>query len=301
MQDAKKPRRKTAAKVAATPRAHGAVPDRRAMESFLAAVGDHLEDANDRAQAVIYDAWERRTPRARIALARKALAISPLCADAYIVLAEDAAKSLAEARDYFERALEAGRLALGPEGLQDYAGHFWGVLETRPYMRARSGLAHTLLKLGDIDGAIEHFRAMLRLNPNDNQGIRYSLLGCLLGRDDFAAVKELLGEYPEEWSVFWLYTRALIAFREGGPDDKQAIALAAEAWSVNEHVPAILAGTQAPVQSDDDYITEGGPDEATYYVNECGGVWHRTPGAVAWLSALAVTLPREPGPSQTIH
>lgn len=300
MQDAKKPR-KAAAKTPATARAHAPLPDRHAMESFLAAVGEDLQGTNDRAQEVIYDAWERRTPRSRIALARKALAISPLCADAYVVLAENAAKSPAEARDYFERGVEAGRLALGPEGLQEYAGHFWGVLETRPYMRALSGLAHALVRLGDIDGAIGHFRAMLRLNPNDNQGVRYSLLGCLLGRDDSAAVKELLAEYPEEWSVFWLYTKALIAYREGGPEDKEAAALAAEAWSLNEHVPAILAGTQAPVFSEDEYITEGGADEATYYANECGGVWHRTPGAVAWLAVLVGTLPREPGPSRTIH
>ena len=300
MPDTKKPR-KAAAKAPVTTRARAAVPDRPAMERFLAAIGDQLEHTNDKAQEVIYDAWETRLPRSRIALARKALAISPLCADAYVVLAENAAKSPVEARDYFELGVEAGRLALGPEGFQEYAGHFWGVLETRPYMRARNGLAHTLLTLGDTDGAIGHFRALLRLNPNDNQGIRYSLLGCLLGRDDSAAVKELLSDYPEEWSVFWLYTKALIAFREDGPDDKQAVALAAEAWSVNEHVPAILAGTQAPVFSEDEYITEGGADEATYYVTECGGVWHRTPGAVAWLAALATTLPREPGPSRTIH
>jgi hypothetical protein len=34
----------------------------------------------------------------------------------------------------------------------------------------------------------------------------------------------------------------------------------------------------------------GGPDEATYYVTECGSAWQRTPGAVAWLTKLATTL-----------
>jgi len=34
----------------------------------------------------------------------------------------------------------------------------------------------------------------------------------------------------------------------------------------------------------------GGPDEATYYVTECGAAWHRTPGAVAWLTKLTATL-----------
>ena len=37
-------------------------------------------------------------------------------------------------------------MALGPRGFKQYAGHFWGFLETRPYMRARAGLAGTLLQ-----------------------------------------------------------------------------------------------------------------------------------------------------------
>ena len=60
-------------------------------------------------------------------------------------------------------------MALGPRGFKRCAGHFWGFLETRPYMRARAGLAGTLLKLGDVDGALSHYRDMLKLNPNDNQ------------------------------------------------------------------------------------------------------------------------------------
>src|SRR6185369_16919953 len=107
------------------------------------------------------------TSRSRIALARKALGISPLCADAYVLLAEEAARSVEEARDYYTKGVEAGELALGPHGFEEYAGHFWGFLETRPYMRARAGLASALLKLGDIDSAIGHFSDMLKLNPND--------------------------------------------------------------------------------------------------------------------------------------
>jgi hypothetical protein len=90
-------------------------------------------------------------------------------------------------------------------------------------------------------------------------------------------------------SAFWLYTRALVAFRKSG-EDEQAAALVRDAWSANEHVPAILAGTKPPVMSDDGYVTMGGPDEATYYVTECGSAWRRTPGAIAWLTKLAATL-----------
>ena len=98
-----------------------------------------------------------------------------------------------------------------------------------------------------------------------------------------------------------IYTRALVAFRESGDSDEQAPALVRDAWSANEHVPAILAGTKPSVISEDGYVTMGGPDEATYYVTECGAAWHRTPGAVAWLAKLAATLPPKRRAGATMH
>jgi tetratricopeptide (TPR) repeat protein len=285
----KKPRSKAALRTSTKAGATAALPDRRAMEGFLAGIAGHRGNgATAKAQDVMYEAWERTTSRSRMALARKALGISPLCADAYVLLAEEAG-SIQEARDYYAKGVEAGELALGPEGFKQYAGHFWGFLETRPYMRARAGLASTLMQLGDVDGALAHYREMLKLNPNDNQGIRYVLAGCLLRQDNDSALRELLAAH-EDGSAFWLYTRALVAFRENGDGDEHAAALVRDAWSANEHVPAILAGTKSPVISDDSYVTMGGPDEATYYVTECGAAWHRTSGAVAWLTKLAATL-----------
>ena len=96
------------------------------MESVLAAIGTRSrDDAIAKAQEVMYEAWDRATSRSRIALAHKALAISPLCADAFNLLAEEAA-SPAEARDLYALELDAGELALGPEGFEEYEGHFWG-------------------------------------------------------------------------------------------------------------------------------------------------------------------------------
>jgi len=294
----KKPRSKRAVKTSPKASALAALPDRRTMESFLAAIaGRRGDDATAKAQDVMYRAWEQNNSRSRIALACKALDISPLCADAYVLLAEEA-QSIEEARDLYAKGVEAGELALGPRDFKEYAGHFWGFLETRPYMRARAGLASTLVQLGEVEGALAHYRDMLKLNPNDNQGIRYVLAGCLLRQDNYSALKELLAAH-EDGTAFWLYTRALVAFRESS--DKQAAALVKDAWSANQHVPAILAGTKPAVKSNNGYITMGGPDEATYYVTECGAAWHRTPGAVAWLTKLTTTLMPKRWTRATMH
>jgi ST7 protein len=64
-------------------------------------------------------------------LAKEALNRSPLCADAYILLAEETAKTPAEAIELYRKGLEAGEQAVDPAAFQEDVGHFWGLLETR--------------------------------------------------------------------------------------------------------------------------------------------------------------------------
>ena len=248
--------------------------------------GGRGSDPTNAAQDIMDEAWEAASRSKRIALARKALNVSPLCADAYVLLAEEEASSLEEALDYYRRGVEAGELALG-EDFEEYAGHFWGFLETRPYMRARAGLEAALWGLGRRREAITHCQEMLKLNPNDNQGIRYVLAGHLLSLDDVKTLKKLLKQYEEDGSAIWLYTQALLAYRENSPD---ADKLAEEAWLANSHVPGILSGSQPLVVSQNGYITMGGEDEAGEYVKDNGNAWQATPGAIEWLTRVTASL-----------
>ena len=299
----KKPRRKKSNPPSAKGKsAIVPLPDRRAMEGFMSAIGGRrAEDAKAEAQEVMYDAWEQTSRNARVALAHKALAISPLCADAYVLLAEEEAKSAAEALAYYRKGVEAGEQALGPKGFKQYAGRFWGFLETRPYMRARAGLAAALNALGEVDAAISHYRDMLRLNPGDNQGIRYVLALCLMKRGDTEALKQLLERYDEDGSAPWLYTRALVAFREHAVDDKQAEEFARRACRQNKHVPAVLVGAKKAKPSMNGYVTVGGEDEAADYVREWGFDWLTTPGAVDWLTKVAAEIAPPTTGRQSTH
>ena len=271
------------------------------MEGFMSAIGGRrANDETGRAQEVMYEAWDQTNPRARVALAHKALTISPLCADAYVLLAEEEAKSVGEALEYYRKGVEAGVQVLGPKRFKEYAGHFWGFLETRPYMRARAGLAATLNALGEVDAAISNYRDMLRLNPNDNQGIRYELASCLMKSGDTEALKKLLKQYDEDGSALWLYTQALVAFRENQADNKTE-ELVKKALSANSHVPAALAGTKKVKSSSSGYITMGGEDEAAHYVQEWGFDWLTTPGAVDWLTRVAAEMASTPTQRRSVH
>ena len=285
----KKPRKKQS-KLSSLKRTSSAapLPDRRAMESVMPAIGGRQAgDALATAQQVMYEAWNKSSPRARLALAHNALAISSLCADAHVLLAEEVAKTADEALEYFRKGVAAGEQAIGPEAFKEYTGHFWGFLETRPYMRARAGLAATLNTLGDVDAAIGHYRDMLRLNPNDNQGIRYVLAGCLMKRGDADALKKLFEKYDDDGSALWLYSRALVAFRKNEGSDGRANEFARKALRANSHIPAVLTGNKKAKPSIGAYLTMGGEDEAVHYAEQWGFDWVTTPGAIEWLTKIA--------------
>lgn len=270
----------------------GPPADFRAMERATASIvpgrsgkrGREL-DLQD-AQDLIYDAWESPDPQERVKLAYDALARSPDCADAYVIFAEEIPGTLEEKRDMYAAGVEAGEQALGARPFKEDVGHFWGLLQTRPYMRARAGLAACLWELGEREEAVTHYRDLLRLNPNDNQGVRYTLLGCLLtlGRDDEAG--ELLDspEYADDGTAMWPYARALLTYRREGPSER-AGALLQEALEVNPHIPAYLVGRKRVPKQLPDLIGFGDASEAIAYAADYLEAWRSTPGTVEWLGS----------------
>jgi hypothetical protein len=108
-----------------------------------------------RAEGLLTQAFEADAPHRRADLARQALVAWPDCADAYVLLAENAS-SRKEALALYRQGVEAGERALGPDAYRLAAGRFWGVVETRPYMRAKLGLAHALWAAGRRPEAAEH-------------------------------------------------------------------------------------------------------------------------------------------------
>ena len=63
----------------------------------------------EEAQELIYEAFETRSHRKRVQLAKKALKVSSDCADAYVLLAEETAKDPKEAKGLYEKGVQAAR------------------------------------------------------------------------------------------------------------------------------------------------------------------------------------------------
>ena len=245
------------------------------------------ESAVDRAQDIVYEAWETDDRKERIRMAKEALAISPDCADAYNLLAEEE-KTLEDARDLYKKGIEAGRRALGEEIFKENTRHFWGYVPTRPYMRSRAGYMECLWSLGEHDEAIRQAKEMLKLNTGDNQGIRYILIAYLteIGRYDELEKFMSKKQYQDDCAAEWLYTRALLAFAKHGASEASNTELKI-ALKENRFAPEYLSGKKAVPRDLPDRITMGGEDEGYCYAARYLAAWEKVPGALDWLKEQA--------------
>lgn len=232
-------------------------------------------------EKLLHEAFEAEDPADVVALAKKAIEVWPDCADAYVLLAEQS-RGPKEALDLYSAGVAAAERDLGEATFQRSVGDFWRLLNTRPYMRARHGLAQVLWVLGRRAEAVEHYLEMLRLNPNDNQGVRYNLAACLIemGRDEDLGT--LLSGYGEDASATWCYSAALLAFRVEG-DSPRARKLLSVAKKGNKYVPDFLTGKAMLPSRMPETIGAGDRDEAIDYAVGFLNGWRTTPGALAWL------------------
>ncbi|HUW84847.1 MAG TPA: hypothetical protein VMZ31_18865 [Phycisphaerae bacterium] len=250
----------------------------RAMDEMEFTPRTPLEQAQD----LCYQAFDARGRR-QLQLVRQALKECPDCADAYVILAERSSDPR-QASDLYARGVAAGERALGRKTFEQDAGRFWGLLETRPYMRARFGLAQSLAALGRPEEAVGHYQELLRLNRDDNQGVRYLLLPALieLGRDKEAA--DLTAESGDEDTAAWAYARALLAFRMEGAG-ASSTKLLQQAVKTNRHVPKYLLGNSEIPASLPGSFSLGSEEEASICAAELMDAWSGTPGAGKWLKA----------------
>jgi tetratricopeptide (TPR) repeat protein len=238
---------------------------------------------HERAQWLCFEAFEHRGRR-RIQLAREALRICPDVADAYCLLAEQLGFDQAGANELFRQGVEAGRRALGEQPFNDPDYPFWGAVRSRPYMRARQGYAETLRLLGHKRAAADELQAMLRLNPNDNQGIRYRLAPLLLEMNELDELDQLLSSegFQGDGSAEWAYVRALLAFRRTAGSSKARSELLSAIES-NPHVPKYLLGRAELPPSTPPYFSPGDEREAVIVATSQKSLWEQTPNALDWL------------------
>lgn len=262
------------------------LPDPAAIQEMLARMmGGNEEDnqsAERKAQDLIYDAMDASTWDKRMRLVGQALKLDPANVDAQRMMAEVTECDPVERVELFRKAVAAGAKRLGKMTFQDLVPHFWGFIETRPYMRARLALAGALCDAGRTDEAVKEFQEMLALNENDNQGVRYELLPLLLTVGRLKEAGALMKRYKETgFNAVFAWGRVLERLLAGRKTD--AARALAVARKQNPHVEVYLKGhRKLPKQVPGSY-SPGSKEEALCYAGVLTTAWEAHPEARAWL------------------
>ena len=153
----------------------------------------------DDAYEILEEAQNAKTEKEAIKLAKKAYEKSRECFDAILFqcdLEENGIRRMKLLDDGLE--FEKNRLIKEKYFDKENIGHFYGIFETRPYIRGLVIKAEYLLEEGKISQAENVCREVLRLNENDNMGARYLLMAIYATLEKENDMLKLYKKYPEE-------------------------------------------------------------------------------------------------------
>ncbi len=237
-----------------------------------------------RAEALYADALDADSDENEYWLLVDAIRADPGSAEVLLALKEHFDLSLEEDLDATRGIVALAERRLGKKGFKDYAGQFWGFLETRPYMRARGDLASLLVEADRLDEAAAEWEALLALNPNDNQGFRYLLLPFSLERARLDKAAALFDAYPGEdkQSIVFCWCRVLERLLRG--DEAGAAGVLAAARKQNGFVEAYILGHRQLSTNVPERYAPGSREEADAYAPELLSAWSAHPDALKWLA-----------------
>lgn len=203
---------------------------------------DNIDDANKKLQEFIQmynngeieyentpldDAYEllekaenTKNKKEAIKLAKKAYEKSSECFDAILFqcdLEEDGIKRM----KLLDKGLEFEKNRLMKEKYFDKEniGHFYGIFETRPYIRGLVAKTEYLLEDGKLRQAGNICKEILRLNQNDNMGSRYLLMAIYAALEEEKEMLNLYKKFPEE-NLEMLFPLFALYYKSG--NDKKA-------------------------------------------------------------------------------
>lgn len=173
-------------------------------------------------------------------LAKEALKIDPHCVEAkrFLFSFEDNPFKLL---NKIEDAIKEEEAYLKDEGYftDENIGDFYGIFETRPYMRLLWDKMQLLLELGMVTQAKEEALNILKLNENDNMGARFILMAIYCYFEDEKSFNKLLKKYLDD-SLTSVFSQLILSYKAG--DFGQALKHLKEANKRNKHFIKMITG-----------------------------------------------------------
>ncbi|WP_379163297.1 SEC-C metal-binding domain-containing protein [Paenibacillus sp. sgz5001063] len=236
----------------------------------------------DKAQALLYKAMEATSSKRRIQLAQTALEMYPDSSDAYLILAEES-ENEHEARAHLKAGIAAGERELGELFFEKNKGYFWGLHETRPYIRICKSYAESCWFGGNAKEAAQILEHILELNTEDNTGARYLLAAVYLYSNQLKQAEQVLEKYgKDDAAAAFAYDRIILEYKKNGITSQLKM-LYRVARGVNKHVPDYLLGVKRLPHNLPDFVGMGDSNEAIEYVIMHSRLWASVPDLLKWM------------------
>lgn len=164
---------------------------------------------------LLFEAYDEPVKSKAIKLAKQALEINPDNIDAENFITKFETNTIKKLGKYRE-TLDKEQAKLEKEDFfnKENIGIFWGLMETRPYMRTKHCYMLTLMELGRYTEAIKQGEELLKLCESDNQGIRYLIMGLYAVLERFDECEKIYNSYSDD-STFMLFPLSIMYYKKG--------------------------------------------------------------------------------------
>lgn len=117
----------------------------------------------------------------------------------------------------YQKLIEYGKTVMDKKGYmnEDSIGDYWGISETRPFIRLYSSYLDLLVNCGMMRMATTVGEEIIRYNTNDNLGIRYILMHVYAYLEDEKSMLALYKKYDEHDESQMLLPISIIYYKLG--------------------------------------------------------------------------------------
>lgn len=224
----------------------------------------------DDAYELLDKAYEANTKSKAKKYAKKALEVCPDLFDAKLFLI-DMEDNFSKKETMLNEALKEEKEKLTDEDFfeKDCIGHFYGIFETRPYIRGLCSKAMLQTHMGKMKLAIKTSEEIIRLNESDNTGTRYMLMALYAYLEDEKNLLKLYKKYDEEYSMEMIIPLMVYYYKQDDiKNAKRYLKI------VEELNPNFIKFYTGKMEEDDDFIKgyyrSGSPSEVISYFNNYG-------------------------------
>lgn len=185
----------------------------------------------DKAMEKFSEAYEAKTEKMAIKLAKEAIKIDPDYIEPYLFIIPYEYEG-EEVLTEMNKVLDREEKRLRKQGYFEDEGHFYGIWETRPYIRGLQQRALVLLQYGKINLAKKQLEEIIKLNEHDNLGARYVLSAIYAYFEDEKSFNKLYKKYGEK-NLFFLVPKMFLYYKLG--DNKKTLEILKEIKKVNPY------------------------------------------------------------------